>query len=55
MSDQHDEQPKNDEDQLNDTNDENKILTLEDILNQQREIDEVNYWNAFRKCDKLCT
>lgn len=55
MSDQHNEQPKNDEDQLNDTNEDNKILTLEDILNQQREIEEVNYWNACRKFDKMCT
>lgn len=42
MSDQQNEIPKNDGDQLNDTNDDNEILTLQDILNQQREIDEVN-------------
>lgn len=41
MSDDQKERPKNDGDQLNDTNDDNEILTLEEILNQQREIDEV--------------
>lgn len=43
MSNQQDEKPKNDGDQLNDTNDDSEILTLEEILNRQREIDEVNY------------
>lgn len=52
MSDQQNEKPENDGDQLNGTNDDTEIVTLEEILNQQREIDEVNYWNAFRKCNK---
>lgn len=52
MSGQQNEKPENDEDQLNGTNDDSEIVTLEEILNQQREIDEVNYWNAFQKCNK---
>lgn len=54
MSEQQSENPKNDDDQLNDTNDGNEIITLEEILNQQREIDEVNYFvNVFNDESKI--
>lgn len=43
MSDQQNEKPNIDGDQVHDTCDDGEILTLEEILNQQREIDEVNY------------
>lgn len=42
MSDEKTEKPDTNTDPLNETNDDGEILTLADLLDQQREIDEVN-------------
>lgn len=43
MSEKGNEEPNKSSCDLNETNDEGEILTLSDILNEQREIDEVNF------------
>lgn len=61
MSDQKNEESNTNPANLNDTNDENEILTLSDLLNEQREIDEVSFffartiWIKFiqSKCDEM--
>lgn len=42
MSDQNNEVPNKNPDNLNESNEDGEILTLSDLLNEQREIDEVN-------------
>lgn len=42
MSEKNNEEPNKSSCDLNETNDEGDILTLSDLLNEQREIDEVN-------------
>lgn len=47
MSEKSNEEPNKSSCDLNETNDEGEILTLSDILNEQREIDEVNFKFSF--------
>lgn len=56
MSDKNNEEPNQNPANLNETNDEGEIFTLSDLLNEQREIDEVS---KIAVCEavstKICT
>lgn len=47
MSSEENNQSKSSSDHLNDTNDDEEVFTLSELLDQQREIDEVKERNAF--------